>query len=158
MDLNDLSLFGRIALAAGLGYLLGFEREIRGQDAGDRTFALVALGSAAFTAVAIDAFPPTAERLIAGIVTGVGFIGGGLLLRSSESGVVKGLTTAAAIWSAAAVGVIAGAGRLLLATLTTLLILVTLELREIPGLRMLDARRYATRLSPAERDDPPEMD
>jgi putative Mg2+ transporter-C (MgtC) family protein len=151
--MHDLTLFGRIALAAALGYLVGFEREVRGQAAGDRTFALVALGSAAFTALAIDAFPPTAERLISGIVTGVGFIGAGLLLRSAEAGVVRGLTTAAAIWAMAAVGVAAGAGRLVMATLTTALVLFALELRQIPGIRILDARRYATRM-----ESDPEMD
>jgi len=150
---HDLALFGRIALAGGLGYAVGFERELRGQAAGDRTFALVALGSAAFTALAVDAFPPTAERLISGIVTGVGFIGAGLLLRSAEEGIVRGLTTAAAIWSIAAVGVAAGAGRLVLATLTTLLILLALEIRQIPGLRLLDARRYGQHMDPD-----PEMD
>jgi putative Mg2+ transporter-C (MgtC) family protein len=149
---HDLALFGRIALATGLGYVLGFEREMRGQDAGDRTFALVTLGAAAFTALGVDTFPSTAERLIAGIITGVGFIGGGLLLRSSDTGMVRGLTTAAAIWASAAVGVIAGAGRLVLAALTTLLILVCLELRQIPGVRLLDARRYAHRMSKDEAD------
>jgi putative Mg2+ transporter-C (MgtC) family protein len=150
---HDLALFGRIALGAALGYAIGFEREVRGQAAGDRTFALVALGSAAFTAIAIDAFPSTAEKLIAGIPAGVGFIGGGLLLRQGDEGVVRGLTTAAAIWSAAAVGVIAGGGRLVLAALSTSLVLLALELREIPGLRLLDARRYAPKMPRDTHDD-----
>jgi putative Mg2+ transporter-C (MgtC) family protein len=151
--LSDLTMLGRIALATGLGYLIGFEREARGQNAGDRTFALVALGAAAFTAIGIDAFPTTAERLISGIVTGIGFLGGGVLLRRPDEGIVKGLTTAAAIWSAAAVGVVAGAGRLALAAGCTALILLTLELREIPGLRLLDARRYASMMPPDTHDD-----
>jgi putative Mg2+ transporter-C (MgtC) family protein len=150
---HDLALFGRIALGAGLGYLIGFEREARGQAAGDRTFALVALGAAAFTAIAIDAFPETAEKLIAGIPAGIGFIGGGLMLQRVDEGVVKGLTTAAAVWSAAAVGVIAGGGRLVLATLSTLLVILALELREIPGIRILDARRYAIKMPPDTHDD-----
>jgi len=149
---HDLALFGRVALGGGLGYVIGFERELRHQDAGDRTFALVALGSAAFTAIGVDAFPATAEKLIAGIVTGIGFLGGGLLLRRADEGVVRGLTTAAAIWSAAAVGVIAGAGRLLFATLCTALTLLALELRDIPGIRILDARRYVDRM-PMEDGD-----
>ena len=152
-NLSDLTMLGRIALAAALGYAIGFEREVRGQDAGDRTFALVALGSAAFTAIGIDAFPETAEKLIAGIVTGIGFIGGGLMLRRPEEGVVKGLTTAAAIWSASAVGVVAGAGRLALAAGCTFLVLLTLEIREIPGLRLLDARRYASMMPPDTHDE-----
>jgi putative Mg2+ transporter-C (MgtC) family protein len=152
--LSDLVILGRVAVAAALGYAIGFERELRGQDAGDRTFALVALGAAAFTGVAIDAFPTTAERLISGIVTGIGFIGGGLMLRRPEEGVVKGLTTAAAIWSTAAVGVVAGAGRLALAIGCTALVLLALELREIPGIRLLDARRYAASMPPDTHDDP----
>jgi putative Mg2+ transporter-C (MgtC) family protein len=148
--IHDLALFGRVALGAALGYLIGFEREMRGQDAGDRTFSLVALGSAAFTAIAVDAFPASAEKLIAGVVTGVGFIGGGLLLRHQETGMVKGLTTAAALWAASAVGVVAGAARPMLAVLTTLLILVALEVREIPGVRIVDARRYIRRMGRGE--------
>jgi putative Mg2+ transporter-C (MgtC) family protein len=150
---HDLALFGRIALAAALGYLIGFEREVRGQAAGDRTFALVALGCAAFTAIAVDAFPATAEKLIAGVPAGVGFIGGGLLLRQADEGVVKGLTTAAAIWASSGIGVIAGGGRLILASLSTLLVLLALELRELPGVRILDARRYAKRMPPDTHDD-----
>ena len=91
---HDLALFGRIALAAGLGFAVGWEREVRGHPAGSRTFALVAAGSAGFTAIAIDAFPSTAEKLIAGIVTGIGFIGAGVVLRD-PGGHVRGLTTAA---------------------------------------------------------------
>ena len=152
-NLSDLTLFGRVALATVLGYAIGFEREIRGQDAGDRTFSLVALGSAAFTVIGVDAFPETAEKLIAGIVTGVGFIGGGLMLRRPEDGVVKGLTTAAAIWSASAVGVLAGAGRLALAAGCAGLVMLTLELREIPGIRVLDARRHLGKMPIDTHDD-----
>jgi putative Mg2+ transporter-C (MgtC) family protein len=153
MVTHDLAVFGRIALAMGLGYAIGFEREMRGQSAGDRTFALVALGCGAFTAIAVDAFPATAEKLIAGIPAGIGFIGGGLLLRQADTHMVRGLTTAAAIWAAAAIGVIAGGGRLLLAGLTTVLVIVALELRELPGLRALDARRYAGTDRHHPRDD-----
>jgi len=141
---GDLEIFGRLAAAAGLGFTVGWEREVRGQDAGDRTFALVALGAAAFTALGVEALPDAAERIISGIVTGVGFIGAGLLLQ--QDGKLKGLTTAAAVWAAAAIGVLAGAGRLVLALATTALVLLTLELRSIPGLGMLDARRHVDRM------------
>lgn len=125
-------------LAAVLCYVLGFERELRGQDAGDRTFALVGVGAAAFTAVGVDAFGG-AERIVQGIVAGIGFLGGGLLLQSGAK--VHGLTTAAALWSAAAIGVLSGAGRLALASLTALLMLLLLEVQYIPGLGFLDATR-----------------
>jgi putative Mg2+ transporter-C (MgtC) family protein len=141
---HDLALFGHIALAAALGFVIGWEREARGQPAGDRTFTLVALGSAALTALSVDAWPNTSEKLIAGIVTGVGFIGAGVVLRTS-AGELRGLTTAAAIWAAAAIGVLAGAHRNMLAVLSAALVLAILELRNVPGLRILDARRYVGR-------------
>jgi putative Mg2+ transporter-C (MgtC) family protein len=141
---HDLALFGRVALSAGLGFAVGWEREVRGHPAGSRTFALVAAGSASFTAIAIDAFPSSAEKLIAGIVTGIGFIGAGIVLRD-PAGHVRGLTTAAAVWSIASVGVVAGAGRFVLATLVALLFLVVLELPNLPLLRLVDPARWARR-------------
>src|SRR5204862_7508665 len=131
---------GRIATASGLTFAIGFEREIRESPAGDRTFSLVGLGSAAITAVAAQNSP----QAIAGIVTGVGFIGAGLLIRGG-SGMVRGITSAAAIFVAAAIGVVAGYGHLLLATIVTVLVLVVLEVRNIPMLRAFDARRYQSR-------------
>ena len=148
---HDLALFGRIALAAALGYALGWEREVRGHPAGSRTFALVAAGSAGFTAIAVDAFPSTAEKLIAGVVTGIGFIGAGVVLRD-PTGHVRGLTTAAAIWSIAAVGVIAGAARFVLAALVAVLFLLVLEMPSVPLLKRLDPARWAHRFTD---DNPP---
>jgi putative Mg2+ transporter-C (MgtC) family protein len=142
--LHDGELFGRIVAAALLGGLVGWERYVRGQNAGDRTFALVATGAAAFTALGVDAFPNTAEKLIAGIVTGIGFIGGGLLLRA-EGGAVRGLTTSTAIWAVAAMAVCAGAGYMVLAIGITVLILFVLEVRYIPVLDRLDARHWVER-------------
>jgi len=144
MHAGDLAQFGHIALATLLGFIVGWEREVRGQQAGDRTFALVSLGSASFTALSVNAFPASAEKVIAGIVTGVGFIGAGLLLQ--RDGMLKGLTTAAAIWSVASVGVLCGAGHVFLAFGTALLTLIVLELRYIPGLRFLDARPWSERM------------
>jgi putative Mg2+ transporter-C (MgtC) family protein len=89
----DLSILGRISLAALLGYLIGYERELRGSPAGDRTSALVALGAAGATALGVEKFPESAEKVIAGVVTGIGFLGAGFILRG-EMGVVRGLTTA----------------------------------------------------------------
>lgn len=150
---HDLALFGRIALAAGLGFAVGWEREVRGHPAGSRTFALVASGAAGFTAIAIDAFPYTAEKLIAGIVTGIGFIGAGVVLRDS-GGHVRGLTTAAAIWSVASVGVIAGAARFVLAILVAALFLVVLELPSVPILKLIDPARWAHRFTDENQPKP----
>ena len=132
---TDLALFGRIALGALLGYMIGWEREHRGSAAGDRTFALVALGAAGFTAVGVENFPATAEKVIAGVVTGIGFLGAGLIMRGSDGGEIRGLTTAASLWAGAAMGIFAGAGEPVDAILITVLILFILEAQHMPGLR-----------------------
>jgi putative Mg2+ transporter-C (MgtC) family protein len=144
--LHDFALFGRIALSGAYGFVIGWEREVRGRPAGARTFALVCAGSGALTVVGIDAFPDTAEKLIAGIVSGIGFIGAGLVLRD-EVGHVRGLTTASAIWAASSIGIMTGAGRFVLATCTTLLVLLLLEFHAIPILRRLDAQNWTDRFT-----------
>jgi putative Mg2+ transporter-C (MgtC) family protein len=148
LAMGEWTTFGHIMVAFAIGFVIGWEREVRGAAAGDRTFALVTTASAAVAAV----WGRVAPQTVAGLMTGVGFIGGGLVLRG-ESGMVKGVTTAATIWTAAAIGVVAGSGKLLLALLIGVLSLVILELRYIPGLRALDARRH---LSHTTDDSPPE--
>jgi putative Mg2+ transporter-C (MgtC) family protein len=114
----DANLF-RLALAAALGGVIGFERELRDREAGLRTHMLVCLGSALFTIVSAYGFheflvsndqvvraDPT--RIAAQIVTGIGFLGAGAIIRQGVS--VRGLTTAATLWVAAAIGIAAGAG------------------------------------------------
>ncbi len=154
MWLHDLALFGRIALAGLLGFVVGWEREVRGHPAGARTFALVSAGSAALTTIASDAFPSTAEKLIAGIVTGIGFIGAGVVLQDPH-GHVHGLTTAAAIWAMAAVGVMAGSARFVLAAATAALFVLMLELRSLPLVGHLDPRRWSHRFK-SETDSSPD--
>ncbi|HSP36557.1 MAG TPA: MgtC/SapB family protein [Frankiaceae bacterium] len=129
----------RVLVGFALAYLLGFERELRGSAAGDRTFALVGASSASVAAVTA-----TTPQALAGIITGVGFIGGGVILRS-EAGSIRGVTTAATIFAVAAIGVVVGTGHLALGALITALVLLILELRFLPVLRMLDAQRYAAR-------------
>src|SRR3954447_7489739 len=90
----------RLLLAAGLGAAIGIERELRQKPAGLRTNILIALGAALFTIVSIDLAQRyaggTPDRIAAQIVTGIGFLGGGAILRSGTS--VRGMTTAATIW------------------------------------------------------------
>lgn len=131
-------VFGHIALAFALSFVIGFERELRGAAAGDRTYALVGTGAAAVTAVTLGPSP----QAIAGVLTGIGFIGGGLVFRGDE-GMLKGMTSAATIFVVAAIGIVAGAGHLLLATGVAALVLIDLELRQVPLLKYLDARRYS---------------
>jgi putative Mg2+ transporter-C (MgtC) family protein len=107
-------VFLRLAAAVGAGALIGLDRELRRKPAGLRTLALVALGSAVFILETVD---PTlglstdgTSRVIQGIVTGVGFLGAGSILRGTGTGEesVRGLTTAASIWLAAATGIACG--------------------------------------------------
>jgi putative Mg2+ transporter-C (MgtC) family protein len=86
----------------------------------------------------------SAPQAIAGIVTGIGFIGAGLVLRGT-TGVIRGITSAAAVFAVAAIGIVCGYGHLGLAVMLSAMVLVVLELRNIPGLRLLDARRYSGR-------------
>jgi putative Mg2+ transporter-C (MgtC) family protein len=107
----QLSIVARLLGAAVLGALIGLEREIHEHPAGMRTHLLVSVGSAGFTVLSIEAFSaPGADpaRVAAQIVTGVGFLGAGAILK--EGATIRGLTTAASLWAVAAVGMAAGAG------------------------------------------------
>lgn len=117
---------GRIALAAALGGFIGLEREYRGYPAGIRTMALVSMGSALFAeeGAFLGGDP---SRIAAQIVTGIGFLGAGLIVR--EGGSVRGITTAATIWAAAAVGVAVGAEAYIVAIFAALITITLLELR-----------------------------
>ena len=123
----QLDIVVRLVVAAVLGALIGLEREIHEHPAGMRTHLLVALGSAGFTVLSIEAFAaPGADpaRIAAQIVTGVGFLGAGAILK--EGATIRGLTTAASLWTVAAVGMAAGAGAWVIAAATTVLVLVSL--------------------------------
>lgn len=106
----------RVLTAALMGAALGLEREWRGKEAGLRTNTLIAIGAALFTVMS-QMFGGDQGRLAAQVVTGVGFLGAGAIMRTGAS--VQGLTTAAMIWVNAAIGVAAGAGHLRLAALCT---------------------------------------
>ena len=136
----EISLVGRFALAALLGLLVGLDREYRGKAAGVRTFALVAFGAAAFTGIGLDRFPLSGDRVIQGVVAGVGFLGAGIIFQR-EGGIVEGLTTAASAWSVAAVGVLVGSGAYLAGAMATLLVLMILEIDRLPAFRRLRQRR-----------------
>ena len=132
---------GHLAVAVGLTYALGFERALRGATAGDRVFAMIGAGSGVIGIIAAHGAP----NALAGAITGVGFIGGGLVFRRvlGRAEVVVGLNTAAAIFAAAAIGAAAGQGRILVACVATVLTAFILEIRHIKVLSMLDGRRWA---------------
>ena len=135
----ELTLVARMGLAAMLGFVIGLERESRGKSAGERTFAIVALGAAGFAGTAISIFPETVGQAVAGVATGIGFLGVGIIWRA-EAGETRGLTTAASILCVAALGVVTGIGLYLTAILGTALALFILEFDRIPGLRGLHRR------------------
>ena len=125
--LSLLDPLTRLAVAAALGAILGAEREYRRKAAGLRTNALISLGSALFTLMSIELVPGGSgdpSRIAAQIVTGIGFLGGGAILRTGLS--IQGLTTAATIWVVAAVGVAAGAGKYAIALIATAVAFVIL--------------------------------
>ncbi len=122
----------RLVLAAAIGGILGYERERGGKTAGLRTHMLVSLGSAVFVMASLEAgaAPGDLTRVVQGIATGIGFVGAGAILKTTEQGhtQVKGLTTASTVWLTAAAGLAVGAGRLWLPVLATVLGLVILVL------------------------------
>lgn len=130
-DAFQFDILIRLLAAALLGAGLGLEREIHGHQAGMRTHMLVALGSAVFTVLSIYGFPKVdstgatdPSRISAQIVTGIGFLGAGAIIKYGTS--IRGLTTAASLWVVASVGLAAGAGAYFLAATGTLIALVAL--------------------------------
>jgi putative Mg2+ transporter-C (MgtC) family protein len=138
---------GHLAVAAGLTYALGFERAVRGAAAGERVFCMIGTGSGVIGLIAAHGAP----NALAGAITGIGFIGGGIVFRRAfgRRQLVLGLNTAAAIFACAAIGAAAGQGRLLVAGFATVLTAFVLEIRHVRVLNMLDGRRWAGKV----RDD-----
>lgn len=119
----------RMAVAAAAGMLIGFEREWHEKSAGFRTITLVATGSAVFVLAAVVSAPAESVRMMAGIATGIGFLGAGAIIQSR--GTVFGLTTAATVWMASALGATAALGEYVLTAvgaLFTLIVLAALSL------------------------------
>lgn len=143
-------------IALLLGLALGAERETQGHPAGLRTMALISVGACMFTAFGLEPVfgqrtDPT--RIAAQIVTGVGFIGAGAILR--QGGDIRGLTTAASIWVAASLGMAVGFGFYAIAVFTTVLVLVTLiALRPIERRFFHHHHRRAS--DPPPHEDEPE--
>ncbi|MGQ9730410.1 MAG: MgtC/SapB family protein [Candidatus Zipacnadales bacterium] len=141
----------RLLMAAGAGAVVGWERELRDHPAGFRTLLLVSAGSCLLTLISIslagEKFDP--GRIAAGIITGIGFLGAGSILR--HGGTVQGLTTAASIWAIAAVGMAAGIGWWEAVLAGTLLMILSLTV-----LKWIERKVFSPRHSPvlAVRLDP----
>jgi putative Mg2+ transporter-C (MgtC) family protein len=108
----ELVPVGRALLATALGAALGWEREREGHEAGARTYAIVALGACVFGHVSTQGAPSEQTRVAAQVAVGIGFLGGGVILRGRQH--VHGLTTAATIWTTAAIGLAVAFGTYLL--------------------------------------------
>ncbi len=125
----------RLLLAAVLGGCIGFQREKAGKPAGLRTHMLICMGSALFSVVSIFGFAGNVDpaRVAAGVVTGIGFIGAGVIFRGMRGDKVMGITTAASIWVTAAIGITAGVGLYIIAVATALVTVLVLMIPRAKG-------------------------
>jgi putative Mg2+ transporter-C (MgtC) family protein len=131
-DLPDVAgmtrLVTRLLVAALLGGALGYDRELQGKDAGLRTHMLICMGAAMFVYVPqqLGLSGDALARVVQGVVAGMGFLGGGAILKLSDERRIEGLTTAAGIWLTAAIGIAVGLGRMASATVGAILALIVL--------------------------------
>ncbi|ANN68403.1 MgtC/SapB family protein [Bordetella bronchialis] len=150
-DIGDVQAYTRIltrlAVAVILGGLIGYERERSGKAAGLRTHMLVSLGAALFVLAPLQAGMEVNDmsRVLQGVISGIGFLGAGAIIKASAEGEVKGLTTAASIWLTAAIGIAAGMGKEVVAIVSTLLALAILD----------QLRRLERRINGDAPDQPP---
>lgn len=131
----EILMVARTLLAALLGALIGWERERHGQDAGVRTYAAVSLGACTFGLVSMHATSQIDTRIAAQVVSGIGFLGAGLIMR--EQGRATGLTTAATLWTTAAVGLAMAFGMYIVSSLTAIITFSILAAHHLPGWKKL---------------------
>lgn len=130
MDVKiELVIAGKLFIALFCGAIIGLERERHGNAAGIRTYAAVALGAALYTLIGIHSSDVTAgARIVANIVTGIGFLGAGIIYKDSNKGITHGLTTASSVWATAAVGVAVAYSMFIIAAAATIAIYTLLSL------------------------------
>ncbi len=142
MSAVELTIVLRAVLAAVLGFLIGWERKVLGAPVRARATALAAATAAALVALTEAFYPDDMARVVAGIVTGIGFLGAGMILRSA-TGEVSGHTTAASLWAMTAIGMAVGSGHELLGILLAFVLYTTIALSDWPLLTQL--RQYLAR-------------
>ncbi|MDP3734144.1 MAG: MgtC/SapB family protein [Nanoarchaeota archaeon] len=135
IDIVDYEIFLRLLVAAIAGGIIGLERKASHKPAGTRTQMLISIGAALFIIITMSFDNADPARIIAGIVTGIGFLGAGAIFQSKDG--VYGLTTAASIWTTAAIGISAGVGEYILTLVATLIVLLILQLNKINFFREL---------------------
>ena len=159
MDFFNIDFLIRVGVALGLGFILGLERELTNKYAGLRTHILVCLGACVFTIISIYGFPTFADgdnviidnatgirdtgRIAAQVVSGIGFIGAGAVLRNGP--MILGLTTAATLWISAAIGMTCGVGMYDVATVATISSIAVLTLIRIFERKILPSSIKRTR-------------
>ena len=148
------NLILRLFVAGLLGGLIGFEREVRAKEAGVRTHFIVALGSALFMIISQYAFSGQFDhaRVAAQVVSGIGFIGAGVII--FQKNVVRGITTAAGLWVAAAIGLACGAGMFAVAVAAMLMTIICLETMNLVT-REFGEKVFSVSLSPVKGEDLP---
>ena len=139
----------RLLVAAGIGAIMGFEREFEGKEAGSRTHMLVALGAALPMVFCRELGMSLGDisRVIQGIMTGIGFIGGGAILKLTQAHQIRGLTTASSIWVTAGAGLAIGLGALWPAVIATVFGMIILAL-------LLPIEKRVRALHPPDADSP----
>lgn len=127
---TELVIVSKLIVSFLLGAFIGFDRERHGSAAGIRTYAAVCIGSTLFTAIAGHIVGDTgaASRVVANIITGVGFLGAGIIYRNNSAGTSHGLTTAATVWCTAAVGVAVGLNMFIIAVVAAVSLYFLLSL------------------------------
>jgi putative Mg2+ transporter-C (MgtC) family protein len=132
---TEVEIVLRLLLATALGAGIGYQRERANKPAGLRTHILICLGSALFTIVSIFGFSGVVDpsRVAAAVVTGIGFIGAGVIFRGMRGDHVMGLTTAASVWITAAIGLAAGVGMYLIATIIAAIAVLVLMIPRVRG-------------------------
>lgn len=145
-----VSVVSKIAMATILGYLIGVERELHGKVVGTRTISLIAIGTSLYVLMSPTIFGGDNSRIIAQVVSGIGFLGAGIIFKDGDT--VKGLTTAATVWCAAAVGGLCGFGMFAEALLGTLAI-VTINIFFRHRLSKLEKEEKDKRADHSEQKD-----
>ena len=120
-ETNWVELLTKIVLAMALGYLIGLEREWHGKVVGTRTISLIAIGSALYVLMSPSILGGDNSRIIAQVVSGIGFLGAGIIFKTGDT--VRGLTTAATVWCAAAIGCLCGCGMFAEAVIGTIAVM-----------------------------------
>lgn len=140
---NELIMSGRVLLAAIVGGLLGWEREVAGRAAGIRTFAAVCIGACIFGLLDLRVTdPPHTMRIAAQVASGIGFLGAGVIIR--DRGNIRGLTTAATLWSTASIGIAIAAGLYVLTATSTAILLALLWISHSPAWTAISPKKHET--------------